>query len=162
MTTTDRRRITTTSEIVCAVSALLLSINTPSAATNFVPKSGVVEVTGYGRVTEAASSEPITVQATRRQAATIRRVLSTLATTGPSDCVDTLQAFSITFLPYKGAHDPEALVTENDCPGVVTVVRHGKAVETLKERCSLRSEVLAILPRWKAEGTRQDRDGCSS
>lgn len=159
-----KRRMPTISVLLLAASSLLLLVGTASATTGDVPKSGVIEVTGYGRVTEAASSDPVTVQVSGRQAAAIRKALSTLASTDPSGCVDTLEAFSIRFLPHKGVRGSATLVTENDCPtpGVVAVLQHGKAVATLRESCSLRAAVVAALPRFKAYGTRQDRNGCSS
>jgi hypothetical protein len=144
------------------LSALMLSAPSASAASGIVLKDGVVEVTGFVRVTLQGSFQPVTHLATGRQAAAIRKALGPLVSATPSVCMESPEGFSIGFLAHKGARHPTVLVTENDCPtpGVLSVTEDGKPVETLKESCALRAAVIAVLPRGRAEGTRGDSNSC--
>jgi hypothetical protein len=159
-----RHRLFSSCAFCLFVSAAVLAVGGPSAGASNVPKTGAVDVTGYGRVTPQGSSPPVTVEVNRHQAVAIRRALRTLVTLRPSNCHENASAFAITFSQPKGSHRSSALVTEDDCPtpGVVTISERGKLVQTLKESCSMRAAVLAVLPNGKAEGTRQDRNSCSS
>jgi hypothetical protein len=77
-------------------------------------------------------------------------------------CAETLDAFSISFKLQTEEH-PSYVATMNDCPtpGVVRVAIGGKLVAQYKEDCALRSAVFAVLPRGRAQATRNDPNPCS-
>jgi hypothetical protein len=166
MSATIRHQMATCCALLLAVLVIVLLPEIPATAAVGVPKTGTVEVTGYGRVTLLGSSQPSTVKANGHQATAIRQVLSTLKVL-PSRapvCMENPEAFSITFLASEGTHRPTWVATETDCPapGIVTISEHGTVAYSLKESCSLRVLILTLLPRGKAEGTRRDQNSCSS
>jgi hypothetical protein len=151
--------------IAALVGLTILSIAgaTQGAGAIVVPKSDTVEVTGFGSVSASGSTGPVTVTLSHHQAAAVTKALAALTVTTAGVCHGFLNAFVVRFLPYKGAR-PTLVATEEDCPspGVVSVTKHGRTIQTLRENCSLRAQVLAALPRGGAEGTRGDKRACSS
>jgi hypothetical protein len=160
---TPRHRLVGRIALLVGLTTLMMSGATQGAGASVVPKSGIIEVTGFDNVAGSGSSGPVTVTVNHHQAAVIRKALVTLAVTSPADCHALGEAFAITFLPHKGAA-PTFVAVEDDCPspGVVSITKNGRTIQTLRENCSLRAAVLAALTRGRAEGTRGDERGCSS
>jgi hypothetical protein len=158
----SRHRLVGRIATAVGLTTFMMSGVTQDAAASVIPKSGVIEVTGYDNVAGSGSSGPVTVTVNHRQAADIRRALIALAVTSPADCHALSDAFAIRILPHKGA-PPTFVAVEKDCPspGVVSITKNGRTIQTLRENCSLRAVVLAALPRGRAEGTRRDKRGCS-
>ena len=128
-----------------------------TAGATMAPHGSVVQVTGYSQVALTGSEGPVVIEVGGRKAAAIRRALAGLsATSSLPDCMEALNAFSISVLPRRGA-PPLLTATEYDCPspGVVRVHQDG-VFRNLKEDCAFRNAVIAALPPGRAEGTRHD------
>lgn len=148
-----------------SVLALMATTLAEPADAQVVPSGGVVHVTGYSQVTDYGSFGPVTVVVKGKRAAAIRSALAGLsATSSLPDCVETVDAFTISFRTHQGGR-PTYVATEDDCPspGVVSVSIYEKTTQhlNLQEDCTLRAAVIAALPRGRAEGTRQDKHRCS-
>lgn len=158
------QRLSLVAALGLSVLALLTTTLVEPVAAQVAPHGGVVEVTGYAKVTDDEGSVgPVTVVVTGKRAAAIRSALTGLSATSSSlECMETLNAFKITFLTHRGGN-PTYVATEGDCPtpGVVSITVYGKTTENLIEDCALRAAVIASLPRGRAEGTRRDRSRCS-
>jgi hypothetical protein len=150
--------------LAVALSTSIACALTPTAGASVVPGGGVIEVTGYAQVSVMGSHGPVTVVVNKHQAASIRRAMAGLAVASASFCMETSNAFSVSFLAHKGARTATLVATEDDCPtpGVVSVKENGRAVAILKEDCVLRAAVLAALPPGQAECTRQDENRCTA
>jgi hypothetical protein len=133
-------------------------------AAQVAPAVGVVEVTGYRQLTlDDGSLGPVTVVVKGKRAAAIRSALAGLsATTSLPDCMETVDAFKISFLTHRGGR-PKYVATEDDCPtpGIVSINVDGKTRGNLEEDCALRATVITSLPRGRAEGTERDEHRCS-
>jgi hypothetical protein len=147
-----------------SVLALMTTTLVDSVAAQVAPRGGVVEVTGYRKVTDYEGSVgPVSVVVTGKKAAAIRSALTGLsAASPPSECFENPNAFKITFLTRQGGRHTY-VATEGDCPtpGIVSITVDGKTTENLVEDCALRAAVLASLPKGRAEGTRRDKSHCS-
>ena len=130
-------------------------------AAHAVPRSGVVEVTGYTRTPLFGSTGPVTVIAKSKQAAAIRAALAGLVRTSASDCMETVIYFKVMFLAYPSGR-PTYVATEVACPtpGVVNISVDGKTTQHFKEDCALQHAVVSALPKGRAGGTRRDQFGC--
>ncbi len=152
--------------LVLSVLILMVTTLIEPVAAQVVPSGGVVEVTGYMRLTlDRGSLGPVTVVVKGKKAAAIRSALGGLsATSSLPDCMETVDAFTISFRTRQGGR-PTYVATEDDCPtpGVVSISIVGKTTQhlNLKEDCALRAAVIASLPRGRAEGTTQDKHRCS-
>jgi hypothetical protein len=134
-----------------------------AAAAPVVPRSGVVEVTGYSSIRPIGSLGPVTVVVTGKKAAAIRSALAGLTNSSSSpSCVESMSSFKISVLPRRGV-PPTWVATESDCPtpGLVVISVDGRTTPALAEDCALRAAVVAALPRRRAEGTRTDKARCS-
>jgi hypothetical protein len=147
-----------------SVFALMATTLVEPVAAQVAPPGGVVEVTGYTRLTlDSGSLGPVTVVVRGKRAAAIRSALAGLsATSSLPDCMETVDAFKISFLAHQGGR-ATYVATEEDCPtpGIVTISVDGKTAQHLREDCALRAAVIASLPRRRAEGTRRDQNRCS-
>jgi len=148
-----------------SVLALMATTLAEPAAAQVVPSGGVVDVTGYGQVTPYGSFGPVTVVVKGESAAAIRSALAGLSASSSSpDCVETLDAFTISFRTHLGGR-PTYVATEDDCPspGVVSVSIVGKTTQhlNLEEDCALRAAVMASFSSGRAQGTRRDKEPCS-
>jgi len=155
-----------TAALGLSVFALMATTLAEPAAAQVAPAGGVVEVTGYRQLTlDDGSLGPVTVVVKGKRAAAIRSALAGLsATSSLPDCMETVDAFTISFRTHQGGR-PTYVATEDDCPtpGVVSISIYGKTTQhlNLQEDCTLRAAVIAALPRGRAEGTKQDKHRCS-
>jgi hypothetical protein len=138
---------------------MLITLSTvvvPQAAGALTPpRSGVVEVTGFGRVGLDGNSGPVVVVVKGRRAMALRTALAGLAPkSSPSDCMETLIPFTVSFLPSKGAR-PSMVASAFNCdgPGVSVVVDH--STTSLQDDCAFQSAAIAALPRSRAKATRR-------
>jgi hypothetical protein len=147
-----------------SVLALMATTMVEPVAAQVAPRGGIVEVTGYTRLTlDGGSLGPVTVVVKGKRAAAIRSALAGLsATSSLPDCMETVDAFKISFVAHQGGR-ATYVATEEDCPtpGIVSISVDGKTTSHLREDCALRAAVIASLPRGRAEGTRQDENRCS-
>jgi hypothetical protein len=144
--------------------AWFAAVGGPTGA-NTVPRGGVIEVTGYGRLSLPDGSQgPVTVVVNGRRAAAIRAALAGLSTGKPLLCMENENAFTISVRPRAGVR-PTYVATEENCPtpGVVNITHPGsKSLQTLHEDCALRNAVLVALPPGRADATRNALSTCSS
>jgi len=159
------QRVLRRASLGLSVLALMATTLAEPAAAQVVPSGGVVDVTGFSHVTPYGSFGPVTVVVKGKRAAAIRSALAGLpATSSLPDCVETVDAFTISFRTHQGER-PTYVATEDDCPtpGVVSINIYGKTTQhlNLQEDCALRAAVIASLPRGRAEGTRRDENRCS-
>lgn len=163
--------LSTGTVIVLMVTALLFGAcgsQGMTATSTTVPKAvsagGVVEVTGYRKLTlDDGSLGPVTVIVKGRSAEAIRSAIAGLTPIRSlRGCMETVSAFKINFLTHRGGR-PTAVATEEDCPtpGVVILSLKGKTKQYLEEDCALRAAIISSLPRGQAEGTKRDRNPCS-
>ena len=126
------------------------------------PAGGIVEVTGFSKVSIFGSSGPITVRLDKTQTEALRAVLNALPL-GPSasGCHEDALVYRITFRTRART----ALSFEADgwaCPPVVLVAEHGRNMAPLSDAdCSLLRAVIDVLPPKEAKGTRSSV-GCRS
>jgi photosystem II stability/assembly factor-like uncharacterized protein len=133
----------------------------PSRSTGeLAPPGGIVEVTGFTKVSLFGSSGPTTVRLSTAQARKLRATLNALPLGPPATCMEDALLYRIVFRPTKGS----AALFEADgwaCSAVVLVTEHGRNVAPLYDAtCSLLHAVIAVLPARKAEGTRHATVGC--
>lgn len=125
------------------------------SARELAPLRGIVEVTGFSKVSIFGSSGPITVRLDNTQTRALRAVLNALPLApSASGCHEDALLYRITFRPRAGA----ALSFEADgwaCPRVVVVTEHGRNMTPLSDAgCSLGRAVVDVLPQHAAKGTR--------
>ncbi len=125
------------------------------SAGELAPTGGIVEVTGFSKVSIFGSSGPITVRLDNTQTRALRAVLNALPLApSASGCHEDALLYRITFRPRAGA----ALSFEADgwaCPPVVVVTQHGRDMAPLSDAdCSLLRAVVDVLPPHEAKGTR--------
>jgi hypothetical protein len=125
------------------------------SARELAPPGGIVEVTGFSKVSIFGSSGPITVRLDNTQREALRAVLNALPLApSASGCHEDALLYRITFRPTAGA----ALSFEADgwnCPRVVVVTEHGRNMTPLSDAdCSLLRTVVDVLPPHEAKGTR--------
>ena len=166
MVTVILQRFLRTAALGLSILTLMATTLAEPAAAQVAPAGGVVEVTGYRQLTlDDGSLGPVTVVVKGKRAAAIRSALAGLsATSSLPDCMETVDAFTISFRTHQGGR-PTYVATEDDCPtpGVVSISIYGKTTQhlNLQEDCTLRAAVIAALPRGRAEGTTQDKHRCS-
>ena len=123
---------------------------------SIAPKAGVVEVTGFKGICCNGESGPVVVVAKGPNAVALRRALTGLvpSSTNPLVCVETVNPFVVSVRPRQTAH-PTMVATAFSCGGQTVTVKVGKGVTTFTDDCALELAVIAVLPRGRAEGTRQ-------
>jgi hypothetical protein len=119
------------------------------------PTGGIVEVTGFSKVSIFGSSGPITVRLGNTQTEALRAVLNALPLApSASGCHEDALLYRITFRPTAAS----ASSFEADgwaCPPVVLVTEHGRSMAPLSDaECSLLHAVVDVLPPHEAKGTR--------
>ena len=125
------------------------------------PAGGIVEVTGYSRISAASlSSRLVTVQLNRAQAKALRAAVNALPLGPSASCMENSLLYRIVFRPAKGS----ASSFEVDgwlCVAGVGVTKHGRAMAPLHDAtCSLLHAVAGVLPRNKAAATRRASADC--
>jgi hypothetical protein len=141
---------------IATLAMALIGLSAEPAGAISVPKSGVVEVTGFKETGLNGSSGPVTVVVSGRQAAALRQELMTLPQGAVPGCMEALDPFNISFLPRKGAR-PLLTAWTYDCPlpGELLIRGVGGSPGAdLKDDCALQRMIPAILPRGRAKGTR--------
>jgi len=123
------------------------------------PLGSVVQVTAYSVVGPTGTEGPVVVEVGGRKAAAIHAAYVELSVTSSRpDCAEAMYAFSVSFLPRRGA-PPTLTATEYECPSPgVVMVRQGALLRYLREDCAFQNAVVAALPPGRAEGTRHDDD----
>jgi len=158
------QRVVRRASLGLSVLVLMATTLAEPVAAQVAPAGGVVEVTGYRQLTlDDGSLGPVTVVVKGKRAAAIRSALAGLSATSTlPDCMETVDAFKISFLNHQGGR-PTYVATEDDCPtpGIVSISVDGKTTQNLEEDCALRAAVIASLPRGRAEGTERDPRRCS-
>src|ERR1017187_6386436 len=107
------------------------------SAGELAPTGGIVEVTGFSKVSIFGSSGPITVRLDNTQTRALRAVLNALPLApSASGCHEDALLYRITFRPRAGA----ASSFQADgwaCPPVVLVTEHGRSMAPLSDaECS--------------------------
>ena len=152
-----------TSATCSALLASVLSLSNAPAGASPVPR-GVMEVTGYGKLSlDNGSQDPVRVEVKGRKAAAIRSALSDLSSATAPDCMENLNAFTVSVLPRLGAR-PIYVAHEESCPtpGRVDITTGNSSQQTYKKLdCALQDAVLAALPRGRAVATRHDASHCA-
>jgi hypothetical protein len=123
-----------------------------------------MEVTGYGKLSlEDGSQDPVRIEVKGHNAAAIRSALSHLSSATAPECMENLNAFTVSILPRPGAR-PMYVAREESCPtpGRVDITTGGSSQPTYKRLdCALQDAVLAALPRGRAVATRHDVSRCA-
>lgn len=148
--------------LLAAITISVIAVFSERVGAAGPPSGGVIEVTGYQRLSIVGGSQgPVTVVVHGQEAKAVRRALAGLTSTSPSNCLEKIHAFSASFVPHVGAR-PTYVATEIDCPtpGVVTITGHGITKVSLKENCALKGAVISALPN-RAEATKRDANLCS-
>src|SRR5580658_7002691 len=128
------------------------------AAVN-LPKSGLIELTGYEQLGPSGSTGPITVAVSGKGADSLRKALeSDLDSVLRPRCstLEGLQAFEVDVLPRRGAA-PTLTAKALECGPLILSVAEGPVAIEVPASCKLWSAALAALPRGTATGTRKYR-----
>jgi hypothetical protein len=122
-----------------------------------LPKGSDIEVTGYRQVCCDGQSGPVVVRANGSAAAALRAAVTNLVptTSQVSICVETVIPFRLTVVPPKTSQ-PSFEVTGTSCGGQFVTIQHGGITAVFKNDCTLERAVVGVLPRHKAQGTRQE------
>ena len=125
------------------------------------PAGGVVEVTGYSRISAASSSSgPVTVQLSRAQAKALRAAVNALPLGPTASCMENSLLYRIVFRPEKRSASSFE-VDGWSCVAGVGVTKHGRAMAPLYDAtCSLLHAVAGVLPSNRAAATRHASAGC--
>jgi hypothetical protein len=119
----------------------------PSASAVVVPKSYVIEVTGYQVVGDAGSRGPVTVVVKGPSAKALRGALaSSPPFTTRTLCEEELNPFLISVLPRPGIRPIIFARAVDTCDGQYLVVTIGSRTIDLKDGCAMQSAVVAALP----------------
>ncbi len=146
-----------TGALILVAVPVCAALTTQMAGGTKLPHGSLVQVTGYNQVAPYGTRGPVVVEVGGRKAAAILAAYAQLrpSLSGP-DCVEALNAFTISVVPHRGAH-PVLTATEFECPSPgVASVRVGTRIRNLEEDCAFRNAVVAALPPDRAEGTRHD------
>ena len=129
-----------------------------------VPAKGIIDVTGFSRVSLAdPSTGPVTVPLPSARAATLRRVIDSLPR-GPKvsilACVEDPLLYRIVVRPAAGSA-PSFEFDGYQCAAEVFVTRNSRSMPPLYDAtCSLLHAVIKVLPAHEANGTRRSWPGC--
>ena len=129
----------------------------PPAGAVVVPKSFVVEVTGYQVVGDAGTRGPVTVVVKGPSAKALRGALASSPPWFPGAvCLEGLNPFLISV--RSGPNAPPTILARavDTCDGQYVVVTSGGRRTDVKDGCALQSAVVAALPRGQANATRMD------
>jgi len=134
----------------------MIAVLVPRAAGALAPpKGGVVEVTGYRHVGLDGSGGPVVVVVKGRKATALRTALASLASkSSPSDCMETLIPFTVSFLPSRGAR-PTMVASAFSCAGLGVWVMVGHSTTTLQDDCAFQSAAIAAFSHSQVKATRQ-------
>jgi hypothetical protein len=128
------------------------------------PKSEIVTLTGYGRLSPMnPSSDPTSVVLTHSQALAFNRAVAALSMEAGPNCHENSVVFTLSIAPGRG-QTPDWKVTEWECPAPGTLyVRSAIGIQTYRGSvCSLISLVAQDLPKEAARGTRSTFKLCSA
>jgi hypothetical protein len=125
-----------------------------------LPTSGVVTLTGYGKLSLAnASSDPSHVELNASQVTRLRSAIATLRTSPGGLCMEDSTLYTITVTSNASAK-PFWFATADECPGRLTVRYSGRQVSFNARSCSLEKLVGSFFPSGTAEATTADLKVC--
>jgi hypothetical protein len=124
-----------------------------------MPTSGVVTVTGYGKISLMdSSSDPVSVVLTHHQALTLATVVAELKDFGGGMCMEDSQLLKI-----KIVQDGKVIwsAAADSCPGVLGITS-GSSTQTLDARsCAFWHVVNSFFAPGTASGTKVGGESCS-
>jgi hypothetical protein len=128
------------------------------------PKSEIVTLTGYGRLSPMnPSNDPTSVVLTRSQALAVNRAVAALPREGGPNCHENSVVFTLSIAPGRG-QTPDWKFTEWECPAPgILYVQSPIGIQSYRGSvCSLVSLVAQDLPKGAARGTRSTFKLCSA
>ena len=128
-----------------------------------MPVTGVVTLTGYGKLSLAnPSSKPSSVTLTTVQALALRRQIMSL-TNAPTGafCMENSTLFTITVAPSKG-QSATWTAKGDECPAYLTVASAAGYVSLIDSTCPFRNFIRSLLPATGAKATRKELKNCSA
>ncbi len=125
-----------------------------------LPTSGVVTVTGYGKLSLAnSSSDPSHVVLSASQATKLRSAIAVLRTSPGGLCMEDSTLYTISVASGANAKQIWS-ATADECPGNLTVRYGGRQVSLDARSCSLERLVGSFFPGGTAGGTTADLKVC--
>jgi hypothetical protein len=119
-----------------------------------MPTTGVATLTGYERASVMrGASGPTSIVLTRGEVLKLHDIITSLPNVPRGACMEDSALFSIRVAPGMGM--PVTWTAIGDaCPGYLNVINGTSRISLADTTCSLRTYILSLLPKGKAEATR--------
>jgi hypothetical protein len=125
-----------------------------------LPTSGVVTLTGYGKLSLASSSsDPSSVALSTTQITKLRSAIAALRTSPGGLCMEDSTLYTISVTSSANAK-PFWSATADECPGQLTIRYSGVRISLNARSCSLEMLVGSFFPSGTAGGTAADLKMC--
>jgi hypothetical protein len=127
-----------------------------------LPASGVVTLTGYGKLSLAnSSSDPSHVELSASQVSKLRSAIATLRTSPGGLCMEDSTLYTISVAPTA---DGKAFwsATADECPGRLIIKYDDRQVSLNARSCPLETLISSFFPPHTATGTKLDLKVCEA
>ncbi|MGC1238279.1 MAG: hypothetical protein WA860_05775 [Acidimicrobiales bacterium] len=127
-----------------------------------LPTSGVVTLTGYGRLSLAnSSSEPSHVELSASEVTKLRSDIAVLRTSPGGLCMEDSTLYTITVASSANA-TPFWSATADECPGKLVIKYDSRQVSLNARSCPLESLISSFFPPRTATGTKLELKVCEA
>jgi hypothetical protein len=127
-----------------------------------MPLTGIVTVTGYGKISLSQfSSDPVSIVLSRSQALALRSAIASLKLTGGAMCMEDSALLTIVVTPVKGGAAFWS-ASADECPGVLSVIGQSSQATLDDRSCALWRVADSFFPVGEAAGTKQGSRVCTS
>jgi hypothetical protein len=127
-----------------------------------LPTSGVVTLTGYGRLSLANSpGDPTRIDLNASQVTRLRNAIAVLRSSPGGQCMEYSSLYTISIASTANAK-PFWIATADECPGELTIKYDGRQVSLNARSCPLESLINSFFPPHTAAGTRLELKVCQT